>query len=651
MTKTRSVANTANTSGITPNQLSSGISSQKFDFLQSGTGAQTRTVESKLRDTFNVRDFGATGNGTTDDTVAIQNAIDSIPSSGGILFFPGGRYKVTSTLNIQNKCVSIQGVGSGQAESSTSGSFLVFTGIGSSNGLVFDNVDGHSISDIAIVGSSSSPPTGGYLVVYQGTSSGWYHVTWLNVMLAGGHNGAWFKNGFFYHAYSCIYKTFTGDQVLLLNGVSDSNDAQTLTFVNCNIAAETSTTTDLVVLDGFAASTKFHGCSLLFGRHGLVQKNSYGGKAPGFTYFSGGGFENGEGDAIRLEAGDHFLMSNAYVSTDANLGRLLYVGPAFGGEITLSGNYLRGGGRGGIWLEDGNTVISGNTIVNNNAPTTTTFSISNVTNSSGLIQVTTSSAHHFETDDLVTIKNVTGTTEANGTWVITKNSSTQFTLSVNANSDTGAPSSFSNPYISGGSAELATASIRILPTAGFVTVTGNNLGGASSGTRKTDYGIHTAAPNTISAANTTQLVDIAPYQSITNDRTSAARYNLGETSTGGYEPYQVDGSLVFSATGSTTSGTKQFNNLSFVTGCKIRIVRITRQLSSGSGNIVSAQVLANGSPVGSSYSQNGSVTTDTLLSAPIIIDGTTTPVKLELQLSTTGTPLDYVFQAQYQLLS
>jgi hypothetical protein len=45
-------------------------------------------------------DFGAAGNGTTDDTAAIQSAINAAPSAGAIIFFPRGSYRVTSTLTI-----------------------------------------------------------------------------------------------------------------------------------------------------------------------------------------------------------------------------------------------------------------------------------------------------------------------------------------------------------------------------------------------------------------------------------------------------------------------------------------------------------------------------------------------------------------------
>lgn len=49
----------------------------------------------------NVRSYGATGDGTTDDTQAIQNAINDVhKNNGGLILFPTGTYKITSTLTL-----------------------------------------------------------------------------------------------------------------------------------------------------------------------------------------------------------------------------------------------------------------------------------------------------------------------------------------------------------------------------------------------------------------------------------------------------------------------------------------------------------------------------------------------------------------------
>jgi glucan 1,3-beta-glucosidase len=47
-----------------------------------------------------VRDGGAAGDGTTDDTAAIQSVLNSAASAGKVVFFDAGTYKVTDTITI-----------------------------------------------------------------------------------------------------------------------------------------------------------------------------------------------------------------------------------------------------------------------------------------------------------------------------------------------------------------------------------------------------------------------------------------------------------------------------------------------------------------------------------------------------------------------
>jgi hypothetical protein len=70
----------------------------------------------------NIMSFGAVGNGTTDDHVAFQNALNSFGTKGGTLYLPSGySYYVNATLTVPNN-VTIQGpysfVGSPSTQSS-----------------------------------------------------------------------------------------------------------------------------------------------------------------------------------------------------------------------------------------------------------------------------------------------------------------------------------------------------------------------------------------------------------------------------------------------------------------------------------------------------------------------------------------------------
>jgi hypothetical protein len=60
---------------------------------------------------FIVTFYGAVGNGSHDDSAAIQDAIDAASVDGGTVYFPPGRYRVTETLTVTSSGVRLIGSG------------------------------------------------------------------------------------------------------------------------------------------------------------------------------------------------------------------------------------------------------------------------------------------------------------------------------------------------------------------------------------------------------------------------------------------------------------------------------------------------------------------------------------------------------------
>jgi hypothetical protein len=176
----------------------------KYDLMNGGatpTGAINRAFNLKLDETISVKDFGATGDGTTDDTTAIQNAINSFTSNGGVLNFPVGNYKITSTLTV-SKPVMLVGQGSGDLSAIAGVPATQITWAGSASPMInyggFGTLfSGGGIQYLALNGSSIATQC---LVTKDLT-----RATFISIVLSNAVTSAWlltnttgqFPTGFF----------------------------------------------------------------------------------------------------------------------------------------------------------------------------------------------------------------------------------------------------------------------------------------------------------------------------------------------------------------------------------------------------------------------------------------------------------------------
>jgi hypothetical protein len=145
-----------------------------------------------LLDAIHAKDFGATGNGTTDDTAAIQDWINACASANQVCFLDAGAYNLTSTVSSSANGLNIQCSGNQTAQFIfTTTAALQFFG----NNLTFSNCGligpgtGTTSSGAPFVTSGSGLVFSNNLVTSFGTSVNFGTVVALN-----GNNGIYYGN-------------------------------------------------------------------------------------------------------------------------------------------------------------------------------------------------------------------------------------------------------------------------------------------------------------------------------------------------------------------------------------------------------------------------------------------------------------------------
>ena len=303
---------------------SAGIEATKLSFTQAGTGATARTVDSKLEDVVSVEDFGAIGNGTTDDSAAVQAAI----ATGKSVTF-GKKTYLIKNVNI-TQVGTVPGEGSGNRVIDCNGATLKLAGSG--HILKIANADFVEIKNARLDLNNVS---GGIGIRHSG---GW-HCSFTNIFssvntvasnaydvyIDGGTVA--YPGGQLWGAYTSLYQNLYLRRIAIV-GSASGGYVTTLNFHNLAVQS------GLGALPGIELSN-------------VGSVNFYNPIIQSCT------------DGIQLTNSQHVHIYSVYLEGCVNY--IKSVGGAntnvisVGGQTSVSGAYLSGTIGGAYWLDDNPT--------------------------------------------------------------------------------------------------------------------------------------------------------------------------------------------------------------------------------------------------------------------------------------------------------
>jgi hypothetical protein len=163
-----------------------GSAASAITYNQGATGAQDRTVEAKLQELVSVKDFGAVGDGVTDDTAAIQAAVNDASK----VYFPAGTYKITSEVTLPSN-ITLSGDGMGKsllyfykAANPASSEFMLAARAKENINLTGLTLTSNAYADgLFNVGTYSAGPPKTYVGTYNGNINGFLISSCSNVYM------------------------------------------------------------------------------------------------------------------------------------------------------------------------------------------------------------------------------------------------------------------------------------------------------------------------------------------------------------------------------------------------------------------------------------------------------------------------------------
>ena len=321
-----------------------------------------------------VRDFGADGSGTHDDTQAIRNTITAVcsgmPATGGVVFFPAGRYLIRETLVIDKPGVTLMGEGrGGPTTSPAAGTTLLFDSSKTNAAVLIRNSQYSGIKNLVIFRQGAAGVADGRRKEPAIKLDNTYHCFLKEVLLVAAVSGIEILDGISPVLEDIDIKDPVGDFGVWIHGSGGAapNHRKVDAALFCRLSGRSrvNTKVEWVVIGPNVDGAAVQDARFVEGSRGLVLRGGDPANhdtRPKYIHTYRFGSDHAVNEAVLIEEGNDVFMVNTWIGQNRNASGLV-IGPRFTGGAELTNLRIRGSGGHGMHIMGGRNIYIANPMI------------------------------------------------------------------------------------------------------------------------------------------------------------------------------------------------------------------------------------------------------------------------------------------------
>ncbi|MDR1788750.1 MAG: agmatine deiminase family protein, partial [Opitutaceae bacterium] len=308
-----------------------------------------------------VRDFGAKGDGSANDTAAIRKAVAAaVNGNGGIVFFPAGQYVIDDTLVVAGNGVTLLGEGRGSANSRrATGTWLLLKSQKTAQALRFERVSYSGLKSMSLRGGGEV--VGGRTTEALVRFADAYHPFMNEIYMDNVVCGVDLENGISPLIEDLDIKNAVGEYGVRLHGSGEVDgkykkmDAAAIYRIAASAAKGVEV--DWVRIGPNVDGAQVYDTRFVGGGRGLrlMPPQKPGDIRPKYIHTFRLGCDHVLKEGALLESGNDVFMTNTWIGQNKGASGIV-IGKDFTGVALLANLRVRGSGAHGLHIRGGSNI-------------------------------------------------------------------------------------------------------------------------------------------------------------------------------------------------------------------------------------------------------------------------------------------------------